>query len=339
MSSSGNVIDLQKHRAKSKKSSKKGIKNASLAPIVDITEKRQEMIEEEKRGVKRTLLTEFIGVHLVVPNKGLTKCALYDISELAGSHLPMEDMLKGIHAIVGSLMYAENFFIVLHNEDKETMRFLYFSDTEDEKPGGDDFEVPLSKLDRSLTWYILKDGKPLMGTTEDMRTQVSGPLGIYGADGGDFLGVPMINDGRVAGALVVQSYNPGRVFSYVDKDLLQFVASHILTALERKQHKQELEQKVIERTKSLQLEVQVRQRSERLQAALFQIAQLATEDVGEIDFYQRVHKVVGTLMSAENFLIALLSEDRTYLDFPYYVDKQMSDALIVWMWTLKLNTR
>jgi hypothetical protein len=81
MSSSDNVIDLQKHRAKKTKSTKKGVTNADLAPIVDITEKRQEMIAEEKRGVKRTLLTEFIGVHLVVPNKGLTKCALYDISE------------------------------------------------------------------------------------------------------------------------------------------------------------------------------------------------------------------------------------------------------------------
>lgn len=81
MSSSGNVIDLQKHRAKTKKPGKKGVKGANLAPIVDITETRQAMIAEEKRGVKRTLLTEFIGVHLVVPNKGLTRCALYDISE------------------------------------------------------------------------------------------------------------------------------------------------------------------------------------------------------------------------------------------------------------------
>ncbi len=81
MSSSSNVIDLQKHRAKGKKSGKKTAQRDDLAPIVDITEKRQEIIAEEKRGVKRTLLTEFIGVHLIVPNKGLTKCALYDISE------------------------------------------------------------------------------------------------------------------------------------------------------------------------------------------------------------------------------------------------------------------
>jgi hypothetical protein len=80
MSSSGNVIDLQKHRNKKAKGSKAKA-NKNSASITDITEKRQEMIAEERRGVKRTLLTEFIGLHLIVPNRGLTKCILYDISE------------------------------------------------------------------------------------------------------------------------------------------------------------------------------------------------------------------------------------------------------------------
>ncbi len=80
MSSSGNVIDLQKHRTKRQKKPKSKI-SQDLASIVDITEMRQEIIAEERRGVKRTLLTEFVGLHLIVPNKGLTKCALYDISE------------------------------------------------------------------------------------------------------------------------------------------------------------------------------------------------------------------------------------------------------------------
>jgi PilZ domain len=80
MSSSGNVIDLQKHRTKKTKSTK--LRTGTMSSeIVDITEMRQEMIAEERRGVKRTLLTEFIGLHLIVPNRGLTKCTLYDISE------------------------------------------------------------------------------------------------------------------------------------------------------------------------------------------------------------------------------------------------------------------
>ncbi|MBY0383776.1 PilZ domain-containing protein [bacterium] len=80
MSSSGNVIDLQKHRNKKEKKTKSKVPQ-DMASITDITEMRQEIIAEERRGVKRTLLTEFIGLHLIVPNRGLTKCVLYDISE------------------------------------------------------------------------------------------------------------------------------------------------------------------------------------------------------------------------------------------------------------------
>ena len=87
MSSSGNVIDLQKHRHQRGlgkiKTSEKSFKSShsEASPIVNLTERRQEIIEEERRGVKRTLLQEFVGLHLIVPTKGLSKCAIYDISE------------------------------------------------------------------------------------------------------------------------------------------------------------------------------------------------------------------------------------------------------------------
>ena len=41
--------------------------------------------------------------------------ALYEIADLAGSGLEMPEMLARIHAVVGGLMSAENFYIVLHD--------------------------------------------------------------------------------------------------------------------------------------------------------------------------------------------------------------------------------
>jgi diguanylate cyclase (GGDEF)-like protein len=127
--------------------------------------------------------------------------------------------------------------------------------------------------------------------------------------------------------VVVQSYQEGIGFSADDRTLLEFVGSHILIALERKQGKEDLEQRVRLRTieladanQVLQLEIVERQRAERLQAALFQIAQLATIDISQIEFYRRVHAVIGELINAENFYIGLLSEDGASLEFPYYVD-------------------
>jgi len=75
MSTEGKVLTFPTKKAKKSSSQKEG--NAS---VVDISEKRQEMINEERRSVKRTILTEFIGVHTVVPGAGLQKCSLHDIS-------------------------------------------------------------------------------------------------------------------------------------------------------------------------------------------------------------------------------------------------------------------
>lgn len=75
-----NVIDLTKRRRAKDTSAEEGQKGVE-APIVDMTERRNEQIRQERRQVKRTILTEFIGAFAVVPQKGLMKVALYDISE------------------------------------------------------------------------------------------------------------------------------------------------------------------------------------------------------------------------------------------------------------------
>jgi diguanylate cyclase (GGDEF)-like protein len=247
--------------------------------------------------------------------------ALFAISDMAGSDRDMPEMLRGIHAIVGTLMYAENFFIVLHDAERDTLRFLYYVDVEDLEQPGDNLDIPMRAREHSLTWYLLRYGKPLMGTTEQLRSQISGPLAPVGTDSYDWLGVPMLRDGRVHGAIVVQSYQEDIGFSSDDRTLLEFVGNHILIALERKQGKEDLEQRVRLRTIELRLEIVERHRAERLQAALFQIAQLATVDISQTEFYRRVHAVVGELINAENFYIGLLSEDGASLEFAYFVDE------------------
>ncbi len=49
--------------------------------LVDLTEARQAILNQDRRQVKRTILTEFVGAFVVVPDKGLLKVNLYDISE------------------------------------------------------------------------------------------------------------------------------------------------------------------------------------------------------------------------------------------------------------------
>lgn len=76
--SSDNVLDF-KSRLKNKPNSQET--NVDKAPVIDMTERRQEIITEERRVARRTLLSSFIGAFCVVPRVGLIKVTLYDVSE------------------------------------------------------------------------------------------------------------------------------------------------------------------------------------------------------------------------------------------------------------------
>ncbi|HVF36089.1 MAG TPA: EAL domain-containing protein [Candidatus Saccharimonadia bacterium] len=255
--------------------------------------------------------------------------ALFGIADLASSMLDMNDVLRAMHDIVASLMYAENLYIVQFDPSRDSVRFIYFVDTVDPDRPAPGHEYPMSEIEYSPTWHLIHRGKPLMGTTEDLLQQLDSgaPLHGSGPRALDWLGVPLLSGKDVRGAIVVQSY-VGICYTPEDNALLQFVARHIQTAIERKQAQEELERRVEERTRELgetnrvlTLEVHERQRGAKLQAALFRIAELASTSLGMDEFYAAVHGIVGELLYARNFFIALVSENGAELWFPYAEDE------------------
>lgn len=258
------------------------------------------------------------------------QAALYAIADMASSQMEMPDMLRGLHQIVGGLMYAENFFITLYDAEKQTLRFLYFVDTLDTYVADPDSELTIEELPNSLTVAMIQHGKPLLGASDNLREQV----GIvrdpqHGPDSEVWLGVPMLRGDEVRGGIVVQSYVADVIYTEEDSALLSFVAQHILTALERKQQQSILERHVRERTLELaqanlelRAEVVERERAERLQAALYRIAELSITSDTLKHFYAAVHAEVDELLYARNFFIALQSEDGAELEFQYSVDER-----------------
>ena len=79
MNKASNVIDLNARRSDTRPT-KVSVGN-DKASIVDMTERRNAILVEERRTVRRTILTEFVGAFIVVPEKGLQKVALVDVSD------------------------------------------------------------------------------------------------------------------------------------------------------------------------------------------------------------------------------------------------------------------
>lgn len=254
------------------------------------------------------------------------QAALFQIADMASSGMELNAMLRELHAIVGRFMYAENFYIALYEESSDALRFIYLVDTVDPIIRDADQFIPMSVMDKGLTWYCIRDRRPLMGSVPDIRNQVSGPLRDIGEDCFDWLGVPILVGEAVRGVLVVQSYMERPRYTAADQALLAYVGSHILTAVDRKLQQEELERRVTERTHALTVEMQERQRTVRIQEALYRIAELSHTAIDPDGFYQAVHGIVGQFLDARNFYIALLSPDGQRLHFPYYVDENGGTA-------------
>lgn len=78
----GKVIDITSRLNPEKTRVKlKGSAGGPSATVVDMVEPRQAILSDERRDLRRTILTEFVGAFTVVPERGLLRVSLYDISE------------------------------------------------------------------------------------------------------------------------------------------------------------------------------------------------------------------------------------------------------------------
>jgi signal transduction histidine kinase len=260
--------------------------------------------------------------------------ALFAIADLASSEEDQHEVLRRMHHIVGELIYARNFFIVLYDDERRMLRFAYFADTKDPYVPDPDEDLPEDQYVNSLAVALLHLGKPLMGSSAEIAAQLGLPADEEaGPDSDAWLGVPMLSDGKVRGAVVVQSYDKTVHYRPSDKTLLEYVAQHIQVALARRHAREELENQVQRRTQELALanreltvEVRERQAGERLQTALFRIAELTNSSANMSEFYAAVHAEIGQLLYARNFFVALLVEDDTAFDFPYAIDEYDPDT-------------
>jgi len=73
--------------------------------------------------------------------------------------------------------------------------------------------------------------------------------------------------------------------------------------------------------RGVMVDVTEKKRTEQLNDAVYRIAQAADNARNLDDLYVRVHTIIGEVMPAQNFYIALYNRKRDLLSFPYFVDE------------------
>jgi PAS domain S-box-containing protein len=155
--------------------------------------------------------------------------AIYRITEAAQSASSLEQLCGAIHAIIGELMPARNFYIALYDPDTDFLKFPYWVDEFDDIP-------PLDHPGKGLTEYVLRTGQPLLAApTVFERLVQSGDVEPVGAPSLDWLGVPLkTRAGETIGVMTVQTYSDSVRYGEADKNVLEFVSTQVAMMIERK---------------------------------------------------------------------------------------------------------
>jgi PAS domain S-box-containing protein len=175
------------------------------------------------------------------------QAALYRIAELASSAQDIQEFYGEVHAIVGELMDARNFFIALYDEERQLISWPYYVDEVDlDVPDPNQWDAFGEGEASGQTAYVLRTGEPqLMTHPRTLELIDQGEIELRGVltEESSWVGVPLEADGRALGVATVQSYTADVQYTEEDKELLAFVGRHIGVALSRARAMEETRQR------------------------------------------------------------------------------------------------
>ena len=89
----------------------------------------------------------------------------------------MTQVLGEIHSLLGGLLRARSFYVVLVDEDRAHFRFAYFADECDASPPPLDSPMPLAQYAHTATVALLRRGRPVQGDSAQIEAELGIPLG------------------------------------------------------------------------------------------------------------------------------------------------------------------
>jgi signal transduction histidine kinase/CheY-like chemotaxis protein/putative methionine-R-sulfoxide reductase with GAF domain len=232
-----------------------------------------------------------------------TQSALYDIAELAGRAQEMDDFYRGVHEVLGRLLYAENCFIALYDAERKLINFPFYVDTVDtDTPDPRAWDAVDGEFAGGLTGHILRTGRLFHASGGEIQQLAARKVvTAVGALAADFLATPLITEGRTVGVLAVQSYLAGIGYTRDDERLLAYVGQHVAAALER--------------TRSA---AEIRHRNAEL-AIVNEIGQALASQLDFDAIIDLVGERVSGLFESTDMFVAIYDPDTNVIRWPYEI--------------------
>ncbi len=229
------------------------------------------------------------------------QAAVYQISEAANKSSSLDELFRSVHATIGRVMPARNFYIALYDDVNDLLSFPYYVDEVDTSSSS----IPAAKPGRGMTEYILRHGKPLLSDAANFEELARlGEVELMGPPSSIWIGAPLIVDGRTSGVIALQDYHDPKVYTERELRMLDYVSSQVAKAIERTRLHEDAQKKnrilsaLQEATLPLISQTEL---SEVLQAILTQAAQLLNTTHGFIYLVESDEKAINLVLGTGAF--------------------------------------
>lgn len=176
--------------------------------------------------------------------------ALRNISDAIVSSKSLDEFFTFIYNELTSILNTRNFYIALYNEQTKMFSTLFMHDSKEEI----NVDFPACK---TLSAFVLNTKKSQFIDKKTLNQLVEkSEIELIGTASEVWIGVPLIEQDKAIGVMVIQNYEGERKLTVEDLKLLEFAGPAISVAIERK--------KFIE---NLKIEKEKAQAADRLKTA------------------------------------------------------------------------
>ena len=158
----------------------------------------------------------------------LIQDVLYQILKELNTTDGLQELFTAIHNYLAELMNVDNFYIALYDEKTNIINAPFYMDK---------FKVTPEpqQLGNGLTAYVIHNRKPLFLTEAKRKEMIKEKLIPDGEwKSKIWLGVPLVSEGKVIGAIALQSYDDAEIYTEKDLKILELVSDQIALAIEKK---------------------------------------------------------------------------------------------------------
>lgn len=161
------------------------------------------------------------------------KQVLVNISSAVIYTHDLRELSSVIRKELSKVVDTANFFIATYDPVKKTFALPFMHDQKDHFT-----EFPAGK---TVTGYMISQGNAFILNRKQIHDLADqGLIEFHGTVCESWLGVPLSYEDQIRGALVVQSYDPGKTYTHEDLEILTYVSNHVAIALQRKSYEDSL---------------------------------------------------------------------------------------------------